>query len=317
MESAPTTVHDILKISTQASPTCWTEVSAWSLLSGEYVDNLYTKATTSAASPRVFDSNENEEQSWTGKCTIPNYEEDVPEADAHIKHLSYLIMKHAADFREYNKKFPAAILMDKRIHVSRVIMESIHRSFHTLKNFKGNSPKKNEKQRKLSEQEKKVEINETEILMEMSVKTLTAFLFSMLRMSWSSSDPNMALICTDVLQACSGMLVAIPPLSLANTAKLPKIANNCLNEVTAFLNKLLKSSEFIHNESKSYVCQILLGLGILRGNIGYLLEWIELCLVLCLENKADGIDCQQFEYWYKLVDLNQDVSESYFVLSCK
>ena len=52
--------------------------------------------------------------------------------------------------------------------------------------------------------------SESDILMEISVRTLMTFFTSLMRMSWASPDARMGVLCTDVLRSSSSMLMSIP-----------------------------------------------------------------------------------------------------------
>ena len=296
---------------------CWGDINVAALLNEAVVENLFNKISSSTHL-EICNINKDGDQhnSWNNQCTIPHHEETCPKKSVFSRHLNHLIVKHQLYFQDQNKLFPTAILINKRVAITKVITKTILSNYHNVQASKKDSPKKSNKERNKCENVNKGENNkETDILMQLSVKTLTTFFFSLMRMSWSSSDPNMRLICSEVLQSCTDLLATVPALSLANISKLPKLAKSCLDDVKVFLAKLLfSSSDTITLQLKASVLEILLGLATLRGDIGDLLEWIQISIKLCLEDKAQNLKLDHINHWLGILKGCNDCVSIEFVL---
>lgn len=316
MNSVSTALNDVFDFSEDAVQGCWGNINWDHLLSDDYINELYEKATATAVTLGVLNSKEDQEQYWSGHCFIPNFEEDPPSLEMRNKYLNCLIVKQCVDFREFNRKAPAATITEKRVLIIKVISQTLYNNYHKSKRqtcaVRGKSCISSNGSSELSQE--KTEINESDILMEMSVKTLTTFLFSLMRMSWSSPDPRMGILCDEVLNSCSSMLLSIPTLALANTARMPQAATKCLDEVMEFLSGILRTESIGENSSKSMSCGILLGLSMLRGNVVYLLSWIKSCLVVSVEGKDVGIKCDNFQHWLKSLQGDQVENLCYIFL---
>ena len=92
-------------------------------------------------------------------------------------------------------------------------------------------------------------------------------------------------------------------LALANETRLPKVAKNCLDEMTLFLMSITESEEDIADAScRNYAFEILLGLSLLRGNVTYILRWIELCVTVSLRGSCGGVlDQMLYKYWMNVL----------------
>lgn len=285
----------------------WSEVNVASLLNEAIVEHLFNKISSSTHHD-ILNSSKDEQQSWNNQCTIPFQEETPPKEPVFSTHLDHLISKHQLDFQDQNKSFPTAILTNKRVAITKVIIKTILSNYHDVQSPK-HIQKKNSKEKTQPDYGNKEEMKETEILMQISVKTLTTFLFSLMRMSWSSSDPNMRMICCDVLQSCTGLLTTLPALSLANASKIPKLARTCLDDVKVFLSKLLWSStDTVTTELKASVSEILLGLATLQGDIEDLLKWIQISTKLCLENENQMLELKNMNHWLTILKASDLVS---------
>ena len=278
----------------------WSDVNVASLLNEAIVEHLFNKISSSTHYD-ILSNDRDDQQSWNNQRTIPFQEEISPKESVFSTHLDHLIAKHQLDFQDQNKSFPTAILTKKRVAITKVIIKTILSNYHDVQSPK-QIQKKNSKEKIQPDYGSKREMKETEILMQISVKTLTTFLFSLMRMSWSSSDPNMRMICCDVLQSCTSLLTTLPALSLANATKIPKLARTCLDDVKIFLSKLLYSpTDTVTLELKASVSEILLGLATLEGDIGDLLKWIQISIKLCLENEEEILKLNNINHWLTIL----------------
>lgn len=155
---------------------------------------------------------------------------------------------------------------------------------------------------------------ESDILLEISVRTLMTFLTSLMRISWTSPDVRMGQLCTDVLRSSSSMLMSIPGLALSNDTRLPQVARNCLNDVMTFLVGVVETDEVADNNCKNYALEILLGLSSLRGNVTFMLNWIDLCLNTSLQKKDGALAEYLYRYWYNSLREEELVSCTFYVL---
>ena len=286
----------------------WSEINVASLLNEVIVEHLFNKISSSTHYD-ILNTSKDDQKSWNNQCTIPLQEETSPKESVFSTHLDHLIAKHQLGFQDQNKSFPTAILTNKRVAITKVIIKTILSNYHDVK-FPKQVQKKNSKEKIQSNHDgNKEEVKETDILMQISVKTLTTFLFSLMRMSWSSSDPNMRMICCDVLQSCTGLLTTLPALSLANASKIPKLAKTCLDDVKVFLSKLLCSpTDTVTIELKASVSEILLGLATLQGDIGGLLKWIQISIKLFLEDQGQILKLNNISHWLTILSGSDLVS---------
>lgn len=304
MNSTSTAIlNDIFNYKDDALQSCWGNINWAHLLNDDYVNSIYDKGVAAAVS-----LGGDEEQYWSEHCFIPNFEEDAPGREMENKYLNCLIVKQNVDFREFNRNSPAASVMEKRLLIIKVITQTLYNNYHRCKRQTSSVRRKsltnasNEGGGGDTNRAKTDEVNESEILMEMSVKTLTTFLFSLMKMSWSSPDPRMGILCDEVLNSCSSMLLSIPRLALANATRMPQAASKCLDEVMLFLGGILGTESIGDRNSRSLSCGILLGLSMLRGNIVYLLSWIKACLGVSVEGKDDAVKCENLQHWLKFLE---------------
>ena len=287
------------KVKVTISLSCCSEINTVTLLNEAAVEDIFKKISSSSNYESIQANTEHQEN-WSNLCTIPNHEETEVKHSYFMKHLNHLIIKQQYEFQDHNKLFPAAVLLNKRVAITKAIIKNVRDNYHIVASKE--TTKKNGRERQKSEHSNDHEVSETEILLQLSVKTLMTFLFSLMRMSWSSADVNMRLVCSDVLQSCTSLLTTLPPLCLANVSKLPKLARSCLDDVTVFLAKLLHTpSDAISSDVKASALEIFLGLAILRGDIRFLLEWIEICIKLLLQGKAKDLKLENISHWLKIL----------------
>jgi E3 ubiquitin-protein ligase HERC1 len=116
-----------------------------------------------------------------------------------------------------------------------------------------------------------------DVLVEMGIKTGLTLLFSLLRQSWSSGQ---GIICNDVLATASSVLSSLPPLSLSVDSKIPDLGLESLRQVSEFLKSTTSTQSTADTNGRRLSCELLLRIGVHRGSLKCLLEWIEMALVM-------------------------------------
>ena len=106
-------------------------------------------------------------------------------------------------------------------------------------------------------------------LVELGVKTGLSLVFTLL---CQRGDATSALCC-DVLLTALDVVHALPPLSLANEAKLPLLGLDVLGRVSVFLRGL--SLQAADLRTKRLATELALALAAQRGSLRYLLDWID------------------------------------------
>jgi len=72
----------------------------------------------------------------------------------------------------------------------------------------------------------------------LGVRTGLRLLFTLIRHSWT--QPSLAdSICTDVLQTAYDVVSNLPPLSLADSSKIPAMGLDCLHQVCIFFQLIV------------------------------------------------------------------------------
>lgn len=128
-------------------------------------------------------------------------------------------------------------------------------------------------------------ISGKDVLMEMGIKTGLSLLFSLLRQSWSNGQ---GMLCNDVLATALSVLSSLPPLSLSVDSKIPELGLASLTQVTDFLKSTVTAQIPVDQNGRRLSCELLLRLGIQRGSLLCLLEWIEMALMLdCTKTEKD------------------------------
>lgn len=130
----------------------------------------------------------------------------------------------------------------------------------------------------------------TDVLIEMGVRTGLSLLFSLLQQNWryaASVHPE-SVLCNDVLATASSVLASLPPLSLANESKIPSVGLDCLEQVAEFLKKTSVSSGSSGADltGRRLALELLLGLGMQRGSLKFLLEWVEVALAASMPSST-------------------------------
>src|SRR6218665_1652700 len=128
-------------------------------------------------------------------------------------------------------------------------------------------------------------------LIEMGIKTGLSLVFALLRQNWLTTAQHGAKfganMCNDVLRTALDVVTTLPPLSLANEAKLPVLAASTLAEVTAFLKSVAMPNSGADAVGKRLSAELMLAMATQRGSLRYILEWIDMALCASCTCKTD------------------------------
>lgn len=116
-----------------------------------------------------------------------------------------------------------------------------------------------------------------DVLIEMGIKTGLSLLFSLLRQSWQSGQ---GIICNDVLATASAVLSSLPSLSLSQDSKIPELGIETLRQVSEFLTSTASAHSTADTNGRRLACELLLRIGVHRGSLKCLLEWIEMAIAM-------------------------------------
>ena len=115
------------------------------------------------------------------------------------------------------------------------------------------------------------------VLIEMGIKTGLSLLFSLLRQSWQNGQE---IICNDVLATACSVLSSLPPLSLSQDSKIPELGTETLRQVSEFLISTASVQSAADTNGRRLACELLLRIGVHRGSLKCILEWIEMAIVM-------------------------------------
>ncbi|KAL4227433.1 putative E3 ubiquitin-protein ligase herc1 [Mactra antiquata] len=119
-----------------------------------------------------------------------------------------------------------------------------------------------------------------EALVELGVQTGLKLLFSLLKQNWQlSSQLGSTSLCNDVLTTALDIILALPPLSLANESKLTTLGVKSLNETANFLSSVFRSPLSADFRGRQLSSELVLSLACQRGSLKCLLDWVELSML--------------------------------------
>ena len=127
-----------------------------------------------------------------------------------------------------------------------------------------------------------------EALVEMGVKTGLSLLFTLFRQNWALSERfGIFGLCSDVLSTALETVKNLPPLTLANEAKLTNLGIESLNQTTNFLKSVASPKSGADVTSQKLAAELILALAAQRGSLKSLLEWVELAILTPVIHHAD------------------------------
>ncbi|CAL8069477.1 unnamed protein product [Orchesella dallaii] len=185
---------------------------------------------------------------------------------------------------------PVFGLVRKRLLIIHRILYALHSKFHD-KELSNNVPKPatlTSSTESITSTSKSTDRSRTgtNTLMELGVRTGLSLLFNILKLNWTS-DSAQASLCTDVLKTAADVLWALPPMSLANERKIPRLGTQSLSEVSKFLVESVMPTSGANLESRVLGAEILLALALQRSSLQYLLEWIDMALKCCATSQRN------------------------------
>ncbi|CAM1299303.1 HERC1 (predicted) [Pycnogonum litorale] len=213
---------------------------------------------------------------------LPEYEPAVISPDDQVNYMNDLLSCQLNLARRIFSDSSYAIHIKRKIHVLQRIYYAVFNKYHDQSKLKQDESCDG------STKDSSVESNSivkcrtgTEALVQMGVKTGLSLLFALLRQCWThngnSLQPTM-IICNEVLSTAIDVVRSLPPLSLANEAKMPSLGLETINQVTEFLHSCTLPQSNVDANGKLRCCEILLGIASQRGSLRYLLQWIEMAL---------------------------------------
>eukprot|EP00794_Sanderia_malayensis_P006664 gene6664-7416_t len=203
---------------------------------------------------------------------IQDYEEEPPSQERQAKYLNDIVCAEKQKITEFIASYPFPVALSKRVHLVSAILEALSKKFHCIKYAPLDKPRKSGQG-----QESKAGAFEQ---------------------SWQqSSDAANHGLCNDILNTASDVVLSLPPLSLANEAKLPKLARESLDQVMRFLSEIIKGRSISDEEGKNLCADFLLGLSLQRGSLLSILEWIEVAFLSAISGKCIFLPVENLNYW--------------------
>ena len=278
-------------------PTCLADVDISCLLKRENLEALYDSQLATDYKSGINEHEHSQLYNKDGASLIPDFEEENPTKETCDKYLNLLMVKENLSIKNLNKNFPSSIAAQKRISIINAILQTICQKYHKARKYRDCS--KMSTNLDCDKKKDTSKIDQNNILLELSVKTLMTFMFSLLRISKKSSDMHMRLLCEEVLCSCSDIIMTVPPLSFWEESNFPNVAKNCLDEVILFMIQIMTSKDSFESDLVLETCasNVVLGLSMLRGKLKYLLSWVNECIKNALGGGCCKISVEKFVYW--------------------
>ncbi|KAF7696652.1 hypothetical protein HF521_005070 [Silurus meridionalis] len=141
----------------------------------------------------------------------------------------------------------------------------------------------------------------TDVLIEMGVRTGLSLLFALLRQNWQRGNLEDVTLCNDVLSTARSVLSALPPLSLANENKMAPVGLECMAQVGNFLKKTAVSGRGADPTGRRLALELLLSIGVQRGALRFLLEWVEVALAATSSSTSSFSSLDPLAVSYELI----------------
>lgn len=234
---------------------------------------------------------------------IQDYEENPPSLELQKQYLIQLVTAQRNDIIDFNSKYPFSIVLCKRLDILEAIYVSLSKKFQCTKLMKYERSK--EKKGKLTNNGRAPTAlaQGSDVMIELGVKTGLSLLFSLMKQSWVQNTDTSG-ICSDVLETALSVISSLRPLSLANDAKLPKLASESLEQVMRFLREVMNDRISIAASDKQMCTEILFGLALQRGSLLALLDWIETGFKSCLNSHEICLERGTFAFWLRQMHNN-------------
>lgn len=212
---------------------------------------------------------------------IPDFELDTPTAEEQNHLINALIASQSTLGEIVVTSSPFAQNLQRRLAILQRIYHATSKTCHAqltatvelnlASETKGGGVSQND--------DNKVQSGNS-ALVEIGVQTGLGLLFSLLRQNWQLSTLHGASsICNDVLTTALDIVVALPPLSLANESKLTSLGIKSLNQTACFLKTVFSSTSGADRQGRQLSSELMLALASQRGSLKCLLDWVELAMV--------------------------------------
>ena len=228
---------------------------------------------------------------------IQEYEEESPSKERQDEFLREMTRGQRNNVRDFNSKHPFSISLFKRLSVLETVFNSLSKKFHSLKVAKS-SNKTKPKDSKKEKGSHGLAPQGTDVMVQLGVQTGLTLLFSLMKQTWMQNSQSSE-ICSGVLNTVGGIINSLPPLSLANNAKLPKLAKNSLDQIMDFLKDVMKGKVTDDISDRRLCAEILIGLALQRGSLLLILDWIETGFRSSLAANQISVGRQTMNYWIR------------------
>ena len=234
-------------------------------------------------------------------CLIPpfilEYEEEAPTKEKQEKFLTETMRDQRNGLIEFHSNYPFSVALYKRLSILETVFKSLSKKFHCLKVAKsGKKTKLTETKNKKASQS--VMPQGTDVMVQLGVKTGLSLLFSLMKQAWMQSSQSSEL-CSDVLSTVASIINTLPPLSLANNAKLPKLAKDSLDQVMDFLKEVMKGKVAVDVTDRRLCADILIGCSLQRGSLLAILDWVETGFRSSLLPDQMSVEKEAMNFWIR------------------
>ena len=234
---------------------------------------------------------------------IQDYEGDPPSLEQQKQYLIQLVTAQRNDIIDFNSKYPFSIVLCKRLDILEAIFASLSKK-HQCTNLMKCERNKEKKGKLTNKGRAQTALAQgSDVMIELGVKTGLSLLFALMKQSWVQNTDTSG-ICSDVLETVLSVISSLRPLSLANDAKLPKLALDSLEQVMRFLREVMNDRISIAASDKQMCTEILFGLALQRGSLLALLDWIETGFKSCLNSHKICLERGTFAFWLRQIHDN-------------
>nr|XP_039251826.1 probable E3 ubiquitin-protein ligase HERC1 [Styela clava] len=214
---------------------------------------------------------------------LPDYDSNPPTTKEQHHYIDMLMKSQLSLARNVSNE----CLSESKLHMRLAILQRIYYAYHTKyhdtepmkKNSEGNvlEAQCSTSQTKTEVVSTSLQRNPTDILIELGVRSGLQLVFSLIRVSWNQPLLTSSL-CNDTLSTAIQIMSELPPLTLANSNKIPTVGMDCLSEVCKFLKHASMPDSGADQDCSRLACELLLTIAYQRGSLPQLLEWIEMAL---------------------------------------
>lgn len=227
---------------------------------------------------------------------IQEYEESPLSREKQEAYLKEIMTGQRNSLIYFNSNYPYSVALSQRLRILETIFNSLSNKFHSSRVARSSRPNVN-KARGKKEGENEVP-QSRDVMVQLGVKTGLSLLFSLMKQAWTQSSESSEL-CSDVLNTVAGVISSLPPLSLANKVKLPKLAKSSLDQVMDFLRDIMRGKVMVDADGRRMCAEIFLGLALQRGSPLALLDWVETGVRSCLVSNQILLQRSTLSGWMK------------------